>query len=517
MLLLAHPTGNFPLNDDWVYARSVYNLSENGILRLDDLGAMTLVAQTFWGALIVKLFCGFSFTVLRYSIMLVGLLGLFGTYCLADLVTGNSRIALWTTVIMGICPLYFSLSCSFMTDVPFYTCSVYALLFLFRADRGMNWKNILAATVFCTIAILVRQIGLLLPLSFFIASIIRMKNIRSILSFFIPLCAAFLSMHMWIKWQEDRHILPFNYGSITGIFSAETMHVLPANILFRGCQIILLCGTLLFPILVPSVYHIARPLSRKKILIAALLALVLFFPVNRVAASFPVGNIIGTHGIGTPTLRDALILYQNAPVFFSPVVFSFIKAVAVISSLLLIFCLFASLLNMEWRTWRQNKKLPLLLFTLAYIAFLFLSNSFFDRYLLILLPCFVLLSLAVPSGSIPAKNPIRYLSIAAMLLLLLFSVGGTRDYFSWNRARWDALAELKKEGVTPAEIDGGYEFNGWNKPGPYGNPGKSWWFVHDDKYTITFGPINGYHVMKTFSYRRTFSSDGKICIMQRDE
>jgi hypothetical protein len=50
MVLLVNPSGEFPLNDDWAYARAVQTLIQNGRLELTDFTSMPLIAQVFWGA-----------------------------------------------------------------------------------------------------------------------------------------------------------------------------------------------------------------------------------------------------------------------------------------------------------------------------------------------------------------------------------------------------------------------------------------------------------------------------------
>ncbi len=65
-MLLIDPRGDFPLNDDWAYARSVYDLFEKGEFILVDWGAMTLVAQVYIGAFFCKIF-GLSFTAVSYT------------------------------------------------------------------------------------------------------------------------------------------------------------------------------------------------------------------------------------------------------------------------------------------------------------------------------------------------------------------------------------------------------------------------------------------------------------------
>ena len=68
LIVLVNPIGDFPINDDWAYARSVLSLVEDGEFHLLGWGAMTLVSQVVWGALWVKLF-GFSFDVLSLRVL----------------------------------------------------------------------------------------------------------------------------------------------------------------------------------------------------------------------------------------------------------------------------------------------------------------------------------------------------------------------------------------------------------------------------------------------------------------
>ena len=82
-ILLINPMGEFPLNDDFSYARSTLNLSEGGILRYDPWLSMTLLAQVLWGTAFCKLF-GFSFTVLRCSTLVLGWVGLVHLHGRAD-------------------------------------------------------------------------------------------------------------------------------------------------------------------------------------------------------------------------------------------------------------------------------------------------------------------------------------------------------------------------------------------------------------------------------------------------
>src|SRR5690242_17480905 len=73
--LLVNPVGNFPLNDDWTYSKSVLILKNEGKFDIGNFAAMTLFSHLIWGFAFVKVF-GFSFTVLRFSTLLSSLIGI---------------------------------------------------------------------------------------------------------------------------------------------------------------------------------------------------------------------------------------------------------------------------------------------------------------------------------------------------------------------------------------------------------------------------------------------------------
>jgi hypothetical protein len=96
-------------------------------------------------------------------------------------------------------------------------------------------------------------------------------------------------------------------------------------------------------------------------------------------------------------------------------------------------------------------------------------------------------------------------ALAALLLagLATFAVLGTRDYLAWNRLRWTALSELMaEEKLTPADIDGGFEFNGLYlyDPAYKEDPAKSWYWVDRDSYVLSFGKLPGFDIIKLYCY-----------------
>jgi hypothetical protein len=144
----------------------------------------------------------------------------------------------------------------------------------------------------------------------------------------------------------------------------------------------------------------------------------------------------------------------------------------------------------------------------VYGGFLLLDTHFFDRYFIPLILFFLLLALAIvePKQLIFSKKQCWTASLLTGVFAL-FSMTATHDYLSWNRARWKAIHYLTEEKkLSPYQIDGGYEFNGWHRRMKEKNEGngKSWWWVESDDYVVSFGELKGlgYEKIKGFPFEQ---------------
>jgi hypothetical protein len=109
-------------------------------------------------------------------------------------------------------------------------------------------------------------------------------------------------------------------------------------------------------------------------------------------------------------------------------------------------------------------------------------------------------------------------AIAWIALSLCIGAMATRDYFIWNRARWDLIGQAERLGATPETLDGGFEYDGLKryetKP-RVSYAGKSWWWVKDDVYAVTFGPLPGYDIVVAKPLRTIFPRSPKALFLLR--
>jgi hypothetical protein len=145
----------------------------------------------------------------------------------------------------------------------------------------------------------------------------------------------------------------------------------------------------------------------------------------------------------------------------------------------------------------------------------------FSDIVLILLWLFALFAIS-PFGEFPinddwayAKN-VQHLAVGGRFILDTFpamnllsqtlyciAIIEVRDFFSWQETRWKALNELNERGISSAQIDGGFEYNGWYKPTEnWSEKGKSWWWVKDDEFVVSTQRLKKYEVEKVYSFTR---------------
>jgi hypothetical protein len=524
LFLIVNPIGEFPLNDDWAFSKNVFYLVEYGIFKFSDWPAMTLIVQTLYGAFFCSIF-GFSFTVLRFSTIFIGFLGIIFTYFLISELTNKKMMATIGTILVAINPLFFSLSATFMTDVHFYTFEVLSFLFFFKYMKSNQVKFLVIATLLSIGSTLIRQIGILIPLSFVITYVYRKDhNLKGLVIAGSPFVLTFISLILYNTWFDLSQGARPEYGTFGAIF--QKFKDIP-NLLFlsfmRTGYILTYIGFFLFPLLLINFQKRWTRLNKRNKVKSLIITSIFLLPIIRMWNAIPTGNVLINFSLGCKTLKDMIegINNRSALPLWIWKVFVFI---ALTAAVLLVFTVVTTFLNRkkmmltnEPATLRKIK-LMAISFVFLYSILLFLSDYYFDRYILAFIP--PILIIVLPIFRYRVKKVSILITNIFIIGLGTFSTLATHDYLSWNRARWQALNDLMQKGnISPKYIDGGFEFNGWYMPGKKleNSKNKSWWWVDRDDYLIAFGPLPEYKVFKKYPFKAYLGEENQcIFVLKKD-
>ncbi|HEY6844466.1 MAG TPA: glycosyltransferase family 39 protein, partial [Thermoanaerobaculia bacterium] len=157
---ITNPIGNFPLNDDWDFSLSTWNLVHTGRVQHTPFTSNIAVLQYFWGALWTVLF-GESSTVLRFSTLFLALASTILIYVILRRSEVPDRLALFAALAFLFNPLIYWASFTYMTDVPEMFLSIAAFALLNEALHRDSNRWLTAAVLVAIASFFVRQIGIL--------------------------------------------------------------------------------------------------------------------------------------------------------------------------------------------------------------------------------------------------------------------------------------------------------------------------------------------------------------------
>jgi hypothetical protein len=510
-------SGDFPLNDDWSFAITTRRLVASHSWAPVGWASMTLITNALWAAPICSA-SSCDFVHLRFATMLASLLLFSATYFLAGFNSKSPHIPLVAALLVAFNPIAYSLSFTFMTDILFTALvTISAFLFIVSLERNSVSAAFFGALV-ALAATMSRQLGLCIPLAYMVARLLqdgdwRRKSIMALAP--LVLCAA--SLMLFNGWLRDAGRAPALYdapsAAVLAVLKSPIIQMLSRlgwNVITALLYLGLFCLPMLLLTRRPNFVAKAPSWLRwVPIAVAGGIAAIAGIGMLAMHRTMPIsGNIMIPQGIGPFLLRDAEILrLRNVPplpsAFWIPVTLLSIYGSFELTARGAIYAV-NTVLTRWSRRFEPGEAGVLFAATaiLAYYAPLLFLPAFFDRYNLPVVPLtlFVLVS-ASAVGSIDRFR--IFASSALCLLIATFSVLGAHDYMAWNRARWTAIADLQNAGIAnPANLDGGLEYNGYFSYSPSGekHEGKSWWWIAKDDYQITFGPIAGRRVFKTYPY-----------------
>ena len=527
---LVCPIADTPVIDDWTYAWSVEHFLTTGRLRLLDYTASYPFAQIAW-AVPFAAALGFSFDSLRLSTLVMAWLGLLAFFLTLRVLDIDRALGILATLALLYNPVFFVLSLSFMTDVPFVSAANMAILgyVSWAKYRHPGWLCLGGA--FAVIGALIRQIGVLLPLvpvgslllGWLAGSIApatsiprgrparhpagrpwprvdvgrqthgvtsqladKAQAVRFLLSattWLTPaawlvylkglahaashLALVLAPFALWPLWRRQNRWLSVSATVAVLLLTGWLWHI-------RGLPILLELGAILSWDELGAYRHLLRD--------------------ARLARASPARSGPYPARCGGPRSRSAS---PRSPASWSP------------SS--------SALRRRSFATGPPAIIAVVLVLQLGAIEALWF---YYDRYYLPLLPGLIYLVFA----AMPSTTLARVAAAGGVALLAGVSISGAVDSFRFNAAVADARRSLLAQGIALSAIDAGYPLNGW------------WLYAHPENlpagsrlqsavplvtgprllpYKIATGPLPSYAVIEVVRWPTLWATTDRLYVLRR--
>jgi hypothetical protein len=458
-----------PVVDDWTYAWSVEHMLRTGQFDILEFSAVYPLALTLWGAAWASLL-GFSFVTLRLSTLSLGLVATVALYLILRELRSPKHVALLGAFVVAANPMFFLLTSSFMTDVPFMACTMMALLYYVRAESRGQVHLVWWAGFWGLMALLIREIGAITPVAGLplllrsereVGSLPRRHVIVALAATWIVMALSWLAMTS-IREPTSEMIMLRDRLSYLLLVSATGYLVANLNMLttvaFHALPALLAMA---------STRNLWRP--GQLLLMAAAVAVILLAAVGEIPLPLRLGGIWSLRELGL-----ARTLVRGQPAVDLPAGLE--TAVRGAGLLALVLGLAALVPHFRWRRGvlvaamsmaRRHERAraaivslglaPVIAYLSAYLVVANVLWFYHDRYWLPVL--FAIVVLALGRNVTVVRAPVLAWSVATLFAAI--ALVGTRDTFRFNQALRDGSQALVARGVPRSDIDAGYSWNGW--------------------------------------------------------
>jgi hypothetical protein len=483
------PWGNYPLNDDWQYARAARIFANQGRIVIDTPIAPSLVGQVVLAWPFIKIF-GYNHVVLRLltiamAAVILWTLNEILVYARVDRHTRTKALLL-----VAVQPWFINLAMSFMTECYGYALALAGAVVWLRSRKSCDARYVdqvvtvlgaLVAGLLVGASFWIRQFCVVTYPALVVATIYHVVATRSwqrLARSLVPIgtgmgaCAG--TVVAYFAWAKANHVLksPFSgpLGQMSHFRLLDHQLVLGLQLFYLGAALLPLFAT--------------WPIKRRKFrraLVAGAVTLSFglgLYTLTQLAAGddaaatglhrvFPFSsNIINSHGVGANTLSD--VFFGNTDYFaVLPRRFWLVVGYVLLAATAL-WGLPLSALDRVRHMARSGREAFVFALAFTILSLLVVAQSSgvgFDRYYL---PSLFGVTVCVAilfhgEGQFPRRHwrPWATILFAVVTLpLAFFVVGGLHDYFRWNDARWTLVARAMDLGIPSTSIDGGYEVNG---------------------------------------------------------
>ncbi len=517
---------NYPIDDDWSYIKAAETFHHTGEMEFTPWTAMSLVAQIWWGTCFTKIF-GYSIEVLRLSTLVISLLGLIFIYLLLLELKHNWQTSFLIVLLLLFNPFSFPLNFTFFTDHFFISLLFISTYFYYKAFKDKKDIHLLIASLVASFSVLVRQNGILIPLSVFIYILFSERSLKSIIkksliTLLIPI-ATFIAFTYWLNVIHGPTV---EYIKQTAkLFeNLRKPYLFLIKIVWRPFLILEFMGFCLLPLSFSFLPKLKELFNRKHyfLLILFCLAGTIFY------LAFEHIGLYSTIDLWLNGFRFAYISeygYRDSLniLFFFYRLLDFLSVASVVYLVYLLIKYRKSIQN----TFSFTSPSFLIIF-IGFFQFLFLLTTLhkFSRYYLILIPFFIFFILEITKHIRIQKR----IFLPLLIAYTLFSLAITQDFMNWNQHKWQVAQQFLDKGVSPREMSTGFAWDAWHccqysLDHPYEiAPQKGdipWWIedlipVIDPQYLISNSPVptgfefftyfdtDRYNIIDSFDYFSLF-------------
>lgn len=437
-LLLRPWRMGFPVNDDWQYWLGALNFSR-GRFVLCDWPAATQVLHLAFGAAAIRLGAGLG-AIKLLNMAWSAAAGL-GVLWLALEVGAPPAAALLAACALYFSPLAVANAASFMTDPCCLALSTLALCCFTRGLRGDRWR-LLAGGALSAAAFLVRQVGLLLPLAPTLVLLRRRRlDARAAAALWLPVVASAAVYELWRRFVHGPTV-----GSVAGAAAAfwSDPAVAIKTVLGQSAASSQYLGLLAAPL--AAWRRPSGPRARRAALLALALAAAAFLLDERVPY---LGNTLNRRGFGPSgaLMTETAFWLKPAGFFAWPWLWPALGLAAAAGAA-------ATAVSLSELPLSDPLVELLLLASAIQWGATLIKGSFFDRYLLMVLPGFLaILASRLRGGGLRVR-------LAAVAALAAFSLLGELDYAAWRGAAWSLGEAAVRRGARPGDVHGWLEWEG---------------------------------------------------------
>jgi Dolichyl-phosphate-mannose-protein mannosyltransferase len=442
--LLVGPRVNVPVIDDWVYAWSVEHLLDSGRVQVLDISAFYPIAQILWGALFARL-AGFSFVVLRSSTVVLAVFGCWAVYLTLRELDCRRSAALLGALALAFDPVYFALSFSFMTEVPFVSFSTMALYWYVRAIRRHEPPAVSAGCLCAMAAFLTRPIGIVLPLAL-LPALVGSRDWWPMFRRSITPLILTVSVMAALQVEMPRELGLLDWAAIRQDYLRWWFTVPFTDYLRWNLEVPFVMVFPFAPLLLA--YAVRWRHAAVTGAAAIILAVACRGALGHIVTPLPEGQTWSLRDIAARSMLDGDVAASSWSLRLTPLL--------ELLGLLTVGALAVIMVRRYLQGTGRGERVVFALAALQIVCInlLWLYN---DRYYVVFAPM-----LAIVGAQALDRDRLGQ-GIAAGLLIVWagIAISGTRDMLAFNGTCARVAGELEASGIPPWDIDAGYPLDGW--------------------------------------------------------